>query len=243
MKAKLGRQPRSCSGFFTPYKVLALAVTFLAICVSPLPPAAWNDSAFKGPAAEVVDCIVAVVNSQAITLADLKISDAFELFPLPSLLDVQERRRRILDKFIDQKVVVDLAHEKRPVEKERVEGEWKTLVARFGPDDLRLRLDEFGISADDLKAYLEEKIRCETIIANRFGRSSGVSLKEIEAYYAGKYAPAQKKLGREPKPMIEVLDVIEAEIKKEKIETQVALWIKNLRQQAEIEVRPDCLKN
>ena len=44
------------------------------------------------------------------------------------------------------------------------------------------------------------------------------------------------------KPLVEVLDAIEGEIKRAKIEIQAALWIETLREQAEIEIRPNCLK-
>ena len=42
--------------------------------------------------------------------------------------------------------------------------------------------------------------------------------------------------------MIEVLDALEAELQAAKIEGQIALWIKNLRLQADIEIRPTNLK-
>ena len=37
-------------------------------------------------------------------------------------------------------------------------------------------------------------------------------------------------------------DAIEAEIKRARIEVQALLWIETLRDQAEIEIRPNCLK-
>jgi hypothetical protein len=69
-----------------------------------------------------------------------------------------------------------------------------------------------------------------------------VTLKEIEAYYAENYIAARKKEGAAVKPLVEVLDAIEGEIKRAKIEIQAALWIETLREQAEIEIRPNCLK-
>ena len=81
------------------------------------------------------------------------------------------------------------------------------------------------------------------IIANRFSQSASVSLREIETYYAEIYAPAQKKLGRDPRPLMDVLDTLESEIREAKISVQVGEWIRNLRKQAEIALRDGCLKN
>ena len=56
------------------------------------------------------------------------------------------------------------------------------------------------------------------------------------------YVPEQDESSAwKPKPLIEVLDALEAEIRKAKVEGQSGDWIKNLRLQAEIEIRPDCL--
>jgi hypothetical protein len=192
--------------------------------------------------AQVVDCIVAVVNNQVITLTDLRLVDRFDLYEREGKAEAADRAARLLDKLIDQKVVLDLAAGSKAAEKAKVEASLESLIGRLGPEKVRAELDAFGLTPEDLKPYLEEKILCETIIAERFAQSSSVSLKEIEAYYAETFVPAQKKLGQEPRPMIAMLDTIESEIKRIKAEAQVALWIKNLRKQAEIEIRMDCLK-
>jgi len=191
---------------------------------------------------QVVDCIVAVVNKQVITLTDLRLVDRFDIYEMEGKIETAGRPARLLDMLIDQKVVLDLAAERKAVEKAILENSVQSLIGRLGPEKTRAELDAFGLTTEDLKPYLEEKILCETIIAERFAQSVSVNLKEIEAYYVETYVPAQKKLGQEPRPMIAMLGAIEAEIKKAKAEAQVALWIKNLRKQAEVEIRTDCLK-
>jgi hypothetical protein len=191
---------------------------------------------------EVVDGIAAVVNGLAVTLADVRIAEAFGLVePGPSAVP-EERRRFILERLIDRKVVIDLARERAPVDPARVSLELGRLLARIGRDEAKVRLDAFGLEADDLRPYLEEAILSDTIVAGRFVHGAGVSLREIETYYAETYAPAQVKLGRTPPPMIDVLDALEAELQGAKIGSQVALWIKNLRMQADIEIRSANLK-
>ncbi len=191
---------------------------------------------------QVVDCIAAVVNKQVITLTDLRLADRFGLYETEGKANSADRLARLLDRMIDQKVVLDLAAERKSVEEARVKSALEDVIGRLGPDKARAEFESLALTPEDLRPYLEEKIMYETIIAQRFAQSASVSLKEIEEYYAETYAPAQKKLGQEPRPMISILDVIEAEVKRIKAEAQVALWIKNLRSQAEVEIRKDCLE-
>jgi hypothetical protein len=191
---------------------------------------------------QVVDCIVAVVNTQVITLTELRVVDAFGVFSTEEKPEKMDRLSFLLNKMIDQKVVIDLAAEKMPADKEKVEQAFQRLAERLGQEKTSTELAGFGLTVDDLKSYLEEKVTCETIIASRFLQTATVTLKEIETYYAESYVPAQKVLGLEPRPMVEILSTIESEIKKARVEAQVALWIKNLRKKAEIEIRTDCLK-
>jgi hypothetical protein len=203
----------------------------------------WPSGAGGGQRrAEVVGGVAAVVNGLAVTLADVRIAEAFGLVESGPSAVPEERRRFILERLIDQKVVIDLARDRTPVDPAKVGLELGRLLARIGRDEARIRLDAFGLEVDDLRPYLEEKIQSDTIIANRFVHGAGVSLREIESYYAETYAPAQVKLGRTPPPMIEVLDALEAALQAAKIESQVALWIKNLRLQADIEIRAANLK-
>lgn len=191
---------------------------------------------------EVVDGVAAVVNGLVLTLADIRIAEAFGLAESGPSAVPEERQRFILERLIDRKVVVDLAREQTPVDPARVGLELGRLLARIGRDEAKARLDAFGLEADDLRPYLEEAIRSDTIVSSRFVHGAGVSLREIEIYYAETFVPAQVKLGRTPPPMIDVLDALEAQLQGTKVENQRALWIKNLRMQADIEIRFPNLK-
>jgi hypothetical protein len=190
---------------------------------------------------EIVDCVAAVVNGRPITLVDVRIADVFGLVDAGPSPAPEARRRAILERLIDRKVVIDLTQERAPVDQEKVAQEIGRLLSRLGRDAAKDRLASFGLAAEDLRPYIEEAVLRETIVTGRFVNAATVSLQEIETYYAGTFVPAQTKLGRTPPLMIDVLDSLEAEIKAVKIESQIALWIKNLRQQADIDIRPDCL--
>jgi len=191
---------------------------------------------------EFVDCVAAVVNDQIITLTDIRVLEAFGFYEKEMQGNVENPLLLILERAIDQKVVIDLAQEKVSIEKEEVEASLASIMEKFGIDEIQRKLDEFGLDRSDLKGYLEEKLLYQKIISLRFSQSVIVSLKEIETYYTEVYVPSQENLGLKPKPMVEVLDEIESQVKGDKVKKQVAAWIENLRRQAEIQVKDDCLK-
>jgi hypothetical protein len=190
----------------------------------------------------IVNCIAAVVNNEIITRADVEIADSLEIFEPAGEADSAARRGRILDKLIDRAVVLAQIREAAAPDAARVQAEWTALNARLGEAAVRSRIEAFGMAEADVREILGRGVRFRRIIADRFGRSVSVTLKEIEATYADTYAAARKKDGAAMKPLVEVLDAIEAEIKQAKTEVQAALWIETLREQAEIEIRPNCLK-
>jgi len=192
---------------------------------------------------DVVNCVVAEVNSQMITLVDVKIVDAFGFFETEAAAGPLERRRFVLYKMIDKTVVLDLARETASVDPAAAAAELSGMLAKIGKEEAQRRLDEFGLEPADLLRYVDEKLLSEMIINGRFGRGVGVSLEEMESFYTQTYKPERVKKGLEVMPLVEVLDALESEIRKAKVESQSADWIKKLRLEAEIVIRPDCLKN
>ena len=195
-----------------------------------------------GGQSRVVNCIAAVVNNEIITRTDVEIADALEIFESAGDPDTVARRGRVLEKLIDRLIVLAQVRGATVSDPVQVESEWAGLVARLGVPTVRGRLDAFGMAEGEARELVAGGLRFRRIIADRFGRSVSVTLKEIETYYADVYSPARKKEGLGIKPLVEVFDAIEAELKRAKTDVQAALWIETLRDQAEIEIRPNCLK-
>lgn len=202
---------------------------------------AWSQSFSLSP--EIVDGIAAVVNDQVITLGELKVLAALELYKVNSQENRKDHLFQLLENVIDQKVVISLTREKILVTEEEIEAELQDVVKKLGEDEFQKRIDHFGLGKKDLYPYIMEKVLYQKIISLRFGQAIGVTLKEIESYYETTYIPAQKKMGAEPKPMMEVLDEIESLIRKEKMGKQVSSWLHSLRRQAEVRIFADRLKN
>jgi hypothetical protein len=193
------------------------------------------------PTAPPLDCILALVNDQPVTLADIKILDAFGLYDAEVGQAAGGRQRAILDKLIDLRIVIDFVRQRVALSREQIASARQEALGRLDPGRVERELARLGLVADDLLPYFEEKLLYREIISLRFSRSTIVTLKEIETYYREVYSPALEKRGQTPPPVLEVLNEIEARLKEGKIARQVESWVKNLRQQADIQVFDACL--
>jgi len=188
---------------------------------------------------QVEDCVAAVVNGKIITRVDLRIAVRFGLHSGEAGTMSLER---LLDRLVEQKLVVDLARELAAPGSEEITAALNALSLTLGLEGFRKALEEFGLEEVDLRPYVEEKLIFQKVLDSRFNQRAPVTIKEIEAYYQDVYAPGEKREGRVPAPMIQVLDRIEARIQELKREEQIAAWIGNLKAQADIRINGDCLK-
>jgi hypothetical protein len=184
---------------------------------------------------QVVDRIAAVVNDEVITLSDLRIVISFGLYDdeIPS---PQDKNFVILERLINQKLVLGLTGETVPVEQEEIAAAYGLLEKSLGSEGVENRLIEFGLEKEALLEYLYEKILYQKILFERFAMAAVVSLKEIEDFYRNKYVPSQEFKGLDIKPMVDILDEIESAIKKEKMSRRVEEWITHLKQEADIQI-------
>jgi peptidyl-prolyl cis-trans isomerase SurA len=186
---------------------------------------------------EVVDRIVAVVNDEVITLTDVNIIQKFGLFEDLEESQDADKQTQILSRLINQKLVIQLASERFMVDKEELEASLSDFIQKTDPDFAGTALLQFGLDWDDLKSYLREKLLFQKIVSQRFKRGVIVSIEEIERYYEQVYVPSQRGKKLSPQPMIEVLDQIEGELQREKVEDQVQGWIDNLKREANIQIK------
>lgn len=187
-------------------------------------------------AGEILDCVLARVNDQPITLFEVKMLEAFGLFREENI----SRSRDLLEKWINLKIVIDLVKERVSVPPERVAAARDLALEVLGAEEAEARLRNSGLSRDNLLPYFEQKLVYEEIIFMRFSRSTIVTLREIESYYQETYIPAERSQGREPRPILDVLDELEALLKGEKIRSQVSSWVQNLRRQADVQIMDAC---
>jgi len=185
---------------------------------------------------EVIDRIVALVNEEVITLTDVRIVKAFSLISSEERSNMDIDIDYVLKKLIDQNLVIQLTREDNSLQNGTVDEFIDQIIVEMGVEEFRKRLEQFGMARSDLVPYASKWIVYQRIIADRFKTSASLNLKEIEDYYERTYIPSQEEKELEAKPLLEILDEIEAVIKQEKNKMQVEEWLKNLRQRADIQV-------
>lgn len=192
--------------------------------------------------AQVVDCVAAVVTGRPVTLFDVRVAESFGLYAEETAGKPGSPRLLILDEIINQMAVLDLAREQVGPGPDEVAAAMARLIERLGPDTVARRLADLGLTEGDLRAVVAERVQYRQVLALRFSQPPAVSLREIEAYYEETFIPERRKQGATPEPMIDVLDRLEARIREEKRAAQVAAWVRDVRRQTAVELRPDCLK-
>jgi hypothetical protein len=193
--------------------------------------------------AQTVNCLVAFVNGEALTLTDLQIAQAFGLYDRDIIEGGSgDLRLAVLDALIDQKVVLEVARGPAAVGKDELSQALGALRDRLGPAIFRNKLSHFGLAEDDLRPYLADRIRFAKAVSTRFSAVIPVSRGDVEKFYREIYDPDERAKGLEPEPLESVLPGLEARVRDDLKARKVAEWVRTIRAQAEVRVNRDCLK-
>lgn len=192
-------------------------------------------------APQTVDCLAAVVNGQAVTLADLQIAREFELFAGDVEGRADDARLAVLDALVNQKVALEIAREPVTIGKDEIAAAVEALRAKLGPDIFLAKLRKFGLDEAGLRPYLEERIRYGKVVFTRFSATVPVSRGDVEKFYREVYVPGQKAKGLEPDKLETVIPALEARVRETLKARQVAEWLRNIRGQADVRINKDCL--
>jgi hypothetical protein len=192
--------------------------------------------------AQTVNCLVAVVNGEIITLLDVEVAAEFGLGREAAVEAGRDPRLAALDALIDRKVVLDLAREARGVGEEELAAALADLRRGLGEGAFAAKLGKFGLAAKDLEPYLRDGLLYDRALALRFSATIPVSLMEVERHYRDIYVPEQTRLGNAAEPLERAADRIELLLREERRTKQTADWVGDLRKRADIQLKKDCLK-
>ncbi|MCJ7679742.1 MAG: hypothetical protein MUP70_03360 [Candidatus Aminicenantes bacterium] len=187
---------------------------------------------------QMIDRIAALVGETVITWSDIRIARDFQLYDLQEV-SPPEWDGYILERMVDQKLILQKMGEEILLPEGEPEKTFGSTLRRLGEDRAAELLAFFGLSREDLKPYIEEKLLFQKITFERFKDSAFVGLKEMDAYYNEIYLLEREAIGLSPLPMLEILNEIEAAIKEIKIKKLVAEWLKTLRAEADVQILLD----
>ncbi|HVP90918.1 MAG TPA: hypothetical protein VMS75_06845 [Terriglobales bacterium] len=192
--------------------------------------------------AQTVDCLVAVVGGQPITLTDLRIAQEFGLFGRTAPAAAGDQTLAVLDSLIGQKLVLAMAREPGRGEADDAGPALADLRAKLGPEAYEAKLRKLGLREADLRPYLEERLRFERVVSARFAAPVLVSRGDVETYYRDVYVPEERAKGLEPAPLESVRAALETRLRAELKAAKIADWIRTIRAQSDVRVNRDCLK-
>lgn len=187
-------------------------------------------------ASVLLDRIEATVNGSPITRQDVQRAVLF--FPI-----LQERgqtaaqfQRTVLEELIDYKVVSFEFENELTILEEDFEAVQLTVIAKLGSlNAIYPMLRRLGMSWNDFKSFVRERVIYEKVIAERLESKTVISFREIETFYKEDYLPLQQALGLTAKSLVEMTAQIERHLAKKKFAGGLQTWLKGLRASYRIE--------
>ena len=185
-----------------------------------------------------IDRVVASVDGMAITQSDVETEYRTEVFleegRVPSMLPASKTMSQILERVIDQKLLMGEAGVEHPdlaASQLRAEQTLADLRNHFSSEEaFQAALRSLGLNEEDLLARIEEQELILRIVDQKLRPLVSVGHDEIEAYYRTTFLPewAKKSKGNAP-PVADVEAQIQEILAQRKIDQQLDVWLKELR--------------
>jgi len=185
-----------------------------------------------------IDRVVASVDGMAITQSDVETEYRTEVFleegRVPSMLPDSKTMSQILERVIDQKLLMGEAGVEHPdlaASQLRAEQTLADLRNQFSSEEaFHGALRSLGLNEDELLARIEEQELILRIVDQKLRPLVSVGHNEIEAYYRATFLPEWAKKSKENAPALaEVEAQIQEILVQRKIDEQLEVWLKELR--------------
>ena len=190
----------------------------------------------------ITDKMVATVNTgvrpSLITYSDLLWQLALEP-DKPLENPSSENLNRVLNLVISQRLILQEAERLPAIDptNEEIESRLNEFVKLFPSQaDFQQRVARVGLSAEQLKEIVRQRLTIEKFLDFRFRSFTIVTQKEVEDYYRDVYVPRLRRQqpGRLVPELKDVAKEIEAELTESKIESETDEFLDSIRERAEI---------
>lgn len=187
------------------------------------------------PAQEVVDRIVAKVESDIILMSDVQQLKRYQVFlDGKSLSDAE-----ILDKLIDQWIVrneANVARFPQPSE-EDVNRSIERLKRSFSsPEAYEARKAQSGLTDEQVRQFVITQLYYSNYLDSRFRPVIQVDEKAVEDFYKDRVVPRAESRGQTPPPLENARDFIQEALVQRAINEQADRWLKESRTRVRVEV-------
>lgn len=185
-------------------------------------------------AQEVIDRIVARVDTEIILLSDVRELARYQLF-----VDGQsESDQQILDRLVDQWIVRNEAKAAlfpQPADEE-VQRSLERLKRSFSsPEEFETRKKQSGLTDQDVDHMLRSQLYLSNYLDSRFRASIQIDDKDIQNFYSSRVVPRAKSRGQQPPTLDAARGFIQEVLVQRAINVQSERWLKEARARVRVE--------
>lgn len=178
----------------------------------------------------LIDKIAAVVDDRLITLTDIDKAIQFYAGFRKKQESESDFYSRVLEELINYKVVYLEFKNDFVLREEDYETVQTEVIGRIGSLDNLLRLlATFDMGWADFKEFITERVAYERVINRQLQEKISIKFSQIEAFYNSEYLPLQKRLDLTPISLFDMAPQIENHLRKERIQKQLAGWLRDIR--------------
>jgi peptidyl-prolyl cis-trans isomerase SurA len=221
----------------------------LAVCAAGVG-GQWSGAQTAQPEAQgqVLDRVVAVVNNHAILSSDLDEDIRLAIFDPNGGQAAMPSRQRVLEQLISRTLIQQQIREE---DEQTIEPSQADVSARI--EQIRKELPvcvrancvsdagwakflaAHGLTADEVQTYMRNRMETLNFIEERFRQGIRIAPQEIEDYYKNTLLP-QYPEGQKTPSLKDVSPRIEEILLQQQVNALFDDWLKNLREQGDIEV-------
>ena len=190
--------------------------------------------AASAPRAEIIDRILAVVDTQIVTLSDVRAALRLALVPEDVSVDPIGA---VLQRLIDRRLMLAEVDRYAPPEPTAaaVDAAMAVVERRFKDAlEMEIALNQSALSREDLRRYVRDTLRLETYFQQRFLTVVQPSEDEIQRYYHDH--AAEFTVSGKMQPLETVRDTVRAAVTREQREILVRQWVEGLRRRGAVQV-------
>ena len=189
----------------------------------------------RARAQEVVDRIVAKVESDVILMSDVRQLARYQLF----LDGKSQSDAEILDRLIDQWIVrseANVARFPQPSDEE-VNRSIERLKRSFSSaEEYEARKAQSGLTDEEIRQFLKSRLYFSNYLDSRFRPVIQIDEKSIEDFYKTQVIPRAESRGQAPPPLDNARDFIQEALVQRAINEQADKWLKESRARVRIEI-------
>jgi len=195
-------------------------------------------------ASEVLDRIVASVNSHTILQSDWDEELRYESFMAGRAFEASTPadRTSALDRLVDQQLLEEQVRttELTPATSDEVEKQLQQLrddhIRKGSADSWSAALSNYGLGESEIRARLTLELNQLRLVDARLRPSIQIDAADIEKYYKDQFLPKLRRSGAQPLSLQEAGPQIREILIQQKINEALASWLEALRSQAQIRV-------